>query len=250
MTDPSRIDHAMILAAGLGRRMRPLTERLPKPLVPVAGRTLIDWTLDRFVDAGLGSVVVNLHHHADQVAAHLARRGAPRIVLSREETLLETGGGVRHALLHLGDGPFYVANADVIWLDGHAPALRRMAAAWDGERMDVLLLMQSSVTAHGYDGIGDYFLEPGGRLRRRKDTEIAPFIHAGVQILHRGLFADAPEGAFSLNRIYDRAEEEGRLYGIRHDGEWYHVGTAEGLAEAERDLEGAEPLWERLRDDQ
>lgn len=227
---------AMILAAGLGKRMRPLTDTLPKPLVPVAGRTLIDRVLDRFAEAGVGRAVVNLHYFRPLLEAHLAGRSAPRIELSPEDELLETGGGVRHALPKLGAGPFYVANADVLWLDGKYPALRRLAAAWNDDAMDALLLLQRTTSAFGYDGPGDYFCDALGRLRRRRGNEIAPYIFAGLQILHPRLFAGSPEGKFSLNRLYDKAQEEGRLWGIVHDGRWFHVGTPEGLAETEAEL--------------
>lgn len=231
---------AMVLAAGLGKRMRPLTDTLPKPLVPVAGRTLLDRVLDRFEEAGIARVVINLHYFSEAMEAHLAARRRPPIELSPEPELLETGGGVKNALPRLGTAPFYVANADVLWLDGRTPALTRLAKAWNDETMDALLLLQPAVTAIGYEGGGDYFADPVGRLRRRRGHELAPFIFAGVQILHPRLFAGAPDGPFSLNRLYDRAQEAGRLWGVRHDGLWFHVGTPQGLAETE-DLLAAPP---------
>ncbi|HTY66634.1 MAG TPA: nucleotidyltransferase family protein [Alphaproteobacteria bacterium] len=224
---------AMVLAAGLGKRMRPLTDKLPKPLLPVAGRTLLDRVLDHFDAAGIGRVVINLHYFRDVMEKHLATRQRPPIELSPEPDLLETGGGVKNALPRLGPAPFYVANADVLWLDGMTPALARLARAWNDSTMDALLLLQPAVTAIGYDGGGDYFADPLGRLRWRKANELAPFIFAGVQILHPRLFAHAPEGPFSLKRLYDHAEAAGRLWGLRHDGLWFHVGTPEGLAETE-----------------
>ncbi|MBI3452428.1 MAG: nucleotidyltransferase family protein [Rhodospirillales bacterium] len=230
---------AMVLAAGLGKRMRPLTETLPKPLIPVAGRTLIDRVLDRFAEIGIERAVVNLHHHRGQLEAHLKQRAEqekPPLVLSPETELLETGGGVVHALPALGDAPFYVANADVLWLDGYTPALLRLARAWDETKMDALLLLQRSATAFGYEGRGDYFLDPLGRVRRRASHEVAPFVFAGVQILHPRLFKDAPTGAFSLNRIWDRAEAAERLWGVAHDGLWYHVGTPADVAATEAEL--------------
>lgn len=243
--------NAMVLAAGLGKRMAPLTDRLPKPLVPVRGRTLIDRVLDRLAAAEIDSVIVNLHHHADQLETHLAGRARPRPRFIREATLLETGGGVANALPLLGPAPFFVANADVLWLDGTTPALARLAAAWDEARMDALLLMQASVTAHGHDGAGDYFLDPFGVLRRRREREIAPFIYAGVQILHPRLFAGVAVEPFSLNRLYDRAEAAGRLFGIRHDGAWFHIGTMAALAEAEAELAGGSGgLWAPVPDEQ
>jgi MurNAc alpha-1-phosphate uridylyltransferase len=224
---------AMVLAAGLGKRMRPLTDSLPKPLLPVCGRTLLDRVLDRFEEAGIERVVINLHYFRDVMEAHLKTRRRPPIELSPEPALLETGGGVKNALPRLGGAPFYVANSDVLWLDGMSPALARLARAWNDETMDALLLLQSAVTAIGYDGSGDYFADPLGRLRYRKAHELAPFIYAGVQILHPRLFANAPDGPFSLKRLYDQAEGAGRLWGLRHDGLWFHVGTPEGLAETE-----------------
>jgi MurNAc alpha-1-phosphate uridylyltransferase len=235
----------MVLAAGLGKRMRPLTETMPKPLLPVAGRTLLDRVLDRFEAAGVERVVINLHYFREAMEAHLGARRQPRIELSPEPVLLETGGGVKNALPRLGAAPFYVANADVLWLDGRSPALARLARAWNDGAMDALLLLQPAVTAVGYEGGGDYFADSLGRLRRRRAHELAPFIFAGVQILHPRLFVSAPEGAFSLNRLYDQAQEAGRLWGVRHDGLWFHVGTPEGLAETEAMLAPPRPAPRR-----
>lgn len=236
------IRRAMVLAAGLGTRLRPLTDSLPKPLVMVAGETLIDRILDRLAEVGVEEVVVNLHHKADQLSGHLARRDRPRIVESREETLLETGGGVRKALPLLGDGPFFAVNGDVLWRNGKRSALDRLAAAWDDGRMDGLLLLQRTVSAVGYDGHGDFMLTQDGMVRRPKPGEIPPYVFAGVQILHPRLFADAPDGPFSLNRLYHPAAAAGRLGGVLHDGEWYHVGTPQALAEAEETLATAK-VW-------
>jgi MurNAc alpha-1-phosphate uridylyltransferase len=223
----------MVLAAGRGERMRPLTDRLPKPLIPVEGRPMIDRILDHLADAGVEHVVVNLNHLADVLERHLAGRTAPRIAFSREPERMETGGGVRRALPLLGDGPFFVLNADVVWLDGKTPVLERLAATWDDRTMDALLLVQPAARAPSYEGPGDFALCALGRLRRRREREIVPFVFAGIQILHPRLFAGAPEGAFSLNRLYDRAERAQRLAGLRHDGAWFHVGTAQQLAETE-----------------
>jgi MurNAc alpha-1-phosphate uridylyltransferase len=222
------IDRAMVLAAGLGLRMRPLTETMPKPLVPVLGKPLIDYALDTLGDAGIASVVVNTHYLPDQLAAHLAGRDGIR--LSHEETLLETGGGVKHALPLLGDAPFFVVNSDGLMVDGPTPALVRMRECWDPARMDVLLLLQPTVRLVLYRGFGDFHLDPNGQAKRRRESEVAAFLFTGTQILHPGLFADTPDGPFSLNLIYDRAQESGRLYGIVHDGDWYHVGSPEELA--------------------
>jgi MurNAc alpha-1-phosphate uridylyltransferase len=232
----SVVDTGMVLAAGLGKRMRPLTDTLPKPMVPVAGRALIDRVIDRMAEAGVGRVVANIHHHRTTLEHHLqARRDVP-IVTVHEPELLETGGGVLNALPVLGPQAFYCANADVLWFDGPTPALRRLADAWDESRMDVLLLMQSSAYARGYEGRGDYFLDAAGKARRRRDPEIASFVYAGVQILHPRAFAGFAPGAFSLNKVYDAAESKGRLWGVAHDGLWFHVGTPESVVATEREL--------------
>lgn len=231
---------AMVLAAGLGLRLRPITDNLPKPLVPVAGRTMLDRALDHVDRAGIGEAVVNCHYLADMIVDHLAERAAPRVSISREETLLDTGGGVANALPLLGADPFAVINADIIWTDGPAGALATLASAWRDDTMDALLLLQPVDSATGYDGAGDFIREDDGRLRRRGPDTAAPFVFTGVQILHPRLFADSratsPGDAFSLNLLYDRAENDGRLYGAVHDGEWFHVGTPAALTEAEAKL--------------
>lgn len=218
----------MVLAAGLGTRLRPLTESLPKPLVEIAGRPLLDHAIDRLQLAGVEEVVVNLHYKGEMLAAHLEQRKRPRIRLSREERLLDTGGGVKHALPLLGEA-FYVVNSDVFWLDGRTHALLRLARAFDPRRMDAILLLQKTVSAVGYEGNGDYFLDPLGRPRRRREREIAPYLFAGIQLLHRRLFDGVEDRVFSLVRLFDRAEAEGRLAALVHDGEWFHIGTPEGL---------------------
>lgn len=238
---------AMVLAAGLGTRLRPLTDTVPKPLVPVAGQTLLDWALDRLADAGVGRAVVNLHHLGDKIEAHLEDRARPMIAFSREAERLETGGGIARALPMLGAGPFFAVNADVLWLNGPGDALGRLARHWDDETMDGLLLLHETVFAFGYDGDGDFFVDADGRLKRRPERELAPYLFTGVQILHPRLFKDAPAGMFSLNVLYDRAIEQGRLYGLIHDGEWFHVGTAEGLAEAEDYMRVRYPVSKRRR---
>jgi N-acetyl-alpha-D-muramate 1-phosphate uridylyltransferase len=220
---------AMVLAAGLGTRLRPITEALPKPLVQLGGRALLDHAIDRLALAGVERVVVNAHYKAEMMAAHLAGRDHPHIELSAEAELLDTGGGVARALPRLGDD-FYVVNGDVFWLDGTEHALGRLAAAFDPEWMDAILLLQRTVGAVGYDGIGDYFLDPLGAPRRRREREVAPYLFAGIQLLHRRLFDGVADRVFSLVRLYDRAEAAGRLHAIVHDGEWYHIGTPDGLA--------------------
>ena len=227
MIDPPR--SAMVLAAGLGTRMRPITDTVPKPLVEIGGRTLLDHAIDRLALVGVERVVVNLHYKADMVAAQLARRAHPQIELSREPELLETGGGVRQALPLL-DERFFVVNSDVLWLDSRDYALGRLAASFDPTQIDAVLLLQQTATAVGYDGSGDYFLDPLGTPRRRREREIAPYLFTGVQLLDRRLFDGVAERRFSLNLLYDRAEAAGRLRAIVHDGEWYHIGTPEGLS--------------------
>ncbi len=220
---------AMVLAAGLGTRLRPVTETIPKPLIEINGRSLLDHAIDRLALAGIKSVVVNVHYKAAMIAAQLARRDHPRIEISHETELLDTGGGVARALPLLGE-VFFVVNADVFWLDGKEPALQRLAAAFDPERMDAILLLQRTVTAVGYEGSGDYLIDASGCPHRRSEREVAPFLFAGLQLLHRGAFAGISDRVFSLVRLFDHAEEAGRLHAIVHDGEWYHIGTPQGLA--------------------
>jgi MurNAc alpha-1-phosphate uridylyltransferase len=227
---------AMVLAAGRGERLRPLTDRLPKPLVEIQGKAMLDRALDRLAAAGVTDAVVNLHHLGDQIVAHLAARTRPNIILSRETELLDTGGGVRAALPWLGEAAFFVLNGDVVWLDGIDPALNRLARTWDEATMDALLLLHPAAFAYGYEGPGDFLMAPDGRLRRRRERVIAPFVFAGLQILHPRLFAGSPDGPFSLNRLYDLAEERERLWGLRHDGEWFHIGTLEALQGVEEAL--------------
>ena len=236
MTAPLR---AMVLAAGLGTRMRPLTERIPKPLVPIAGRTLIDRALDRLAAAGIATVVVNTHHLAPLIEHHLAARRTPHIILSHEPVLLETGGGIAKALPHLAPGPFYVINGDALWLDGASDTLLRLAAGWDDARMDALLLLSARADAVGYDGPGDFFLDGDGRLRRRGAAPYAPFLYIGLQLLSARLFDGVTVERFSLNRLWDQALAGGRLYGLIHGGSTFDVGTLRGIALAEAALAGA-----------
>ena len=225
---------AMVLAAGLGLRMRPITENLPKPLVSLAGRTLLDRALDHLKAADVESVTINLHYLGHMIGNHLATRTNPRIEFSDETAqLLETGGGVAKALPSLGENPFYVVNADIAWEDGSQSALMRLMRFWRDEEMDALLLLHPINKALGYDGAGDYYCAGDGVLTRRCDCPKAPFVFTGVQLLHPRLFENAPVGPFSLTHLYDIAEGAGRLYGIVHDGAWNHIGTPAGLAEAE-----------------
>jgi MurNAc alpha-1-phosphate uridylyltransferase len=227
---------AMVLAAGLGTRLRPITQTVPKPMVRIAGVPMIDSVLDRLAASGVEDAVVNTHHLAEMLRAHLAGRTRPRLQFSHEETILETGGGIKKALPLLGPGRFFAVNAKILWLDGKTNALHRLAEVWDEERMDALLLLQATATAVGYDGIGDFALDPQGLIRRRREREVAPFLFSGIQLLHPRLFEGSPDGFFSLNLLYDRAIEAGRLYGLRHDGEWYHVSTPRHLTEVEERL--------------
>ena len=224
---------AMILAAGFGVRLRPITNTTPKPMVRVLGRTLIDRTIDRLKDGGVESVVVNTHHLGEVVHAHLEKRDDLEILFSEEDPILETGGGIAHALHMLGDEPFYVCNGDTLWLNGSQNALTRMLKHWDAEKMDALLMLHSTVDAYGYNGLGDFCIDQLGLLSRRPESEVSPYLFTGVQILHPRLFKGAPEGAFSLNVLYDKAMENDCLYGMVHDGEWFHVGTPDALEEAE-----------------
>lgn len=237
-SSPWRPEAAFVLAAGLGVRMRPLTDQVPKPLVRLKGRPLIDHVLDRIAEAGIGRAVVNVHHHADKLEAHLRQRKSPQIVISDERgLLLDTGGGVARALPLLGSGPFLIHNSDSVWIEGVGSNLERLFAAWDGAAMDALMLLASGTTSLGYEGSGDFAMGTDGRLVRRGERQMAPFVFTGVSIAHPRMLAGAPQGAFSLNRPWDEAIAKGRLYGIRLEGLWMHVGTPEALTEAERWIE-------------
>jgi MurNAc alpha-1-phosphate uridylyltransferase len=224
----------MVLAAGLGTRMRPFNGQAPKPLVQVGGKALIDHVLDRLAATGVTRAVVNVHHLADQIERHLQTRQRPRIVISDERNgLLGTGGGVVKALAALGDAPFFHVNSDTIWIDGVRPNLGRLAAAFEPDRMDALLLLAPTATSIGYAGRGDYAMAADGRLLRRGERDVVPFVYAGAAILAPALFRDAPAGAFPLTAVFDRAGEAERLFGLRLEGVWMHVGTPEAVAAAE-----------------
>ncbi len=230
---------AMILAAGRGERLRPITDTLPKPLVQIGGRALIDHALDRLEEAGVEKVVVNTHHLSPLVAEHLARRPTPEIVISAEAAALETGGGIRNALPLLGPDPFFAINGDSLWRDGPVSALDRLAAAFDPARDDLTLLFHPRTTAIGDSGgAGDFTLDAEGRPHRRAPDTEAPYLYAGVQILAPALFTDTPEGPFSMNLLFDRALAAGRLGAIVHDGEWYHVSTPAGMALVDEQYRG------------
>jgi MurNAc alpha-1-phosphate uridylyltransferase len=230
---PSTDWTAMVLAAGFGKRMLPITLERPKPLVEIGGRALIDHALDRLVESGFSKVVVNVHHLPDQLEAHLKRRNGLAISVSDERgALLETGGGVKKALPQLGPR-FLVMNSDTLWIEGPQRNLDRLIAAFDAQRMDVLLMVAATASSLGYDGPGDFAMDAAGRLTRRGERNVAPFVYAGVGLFTAGLFADTPEGAFSLNLIFDRAAQRDRLFGMRLDGEWLHVGTPASVTAAE-----------------
>jgi MurNAc alpha-1-phosphate uridylyltransferase len=231
----------MVLAAGLGQRMRPLTEKLPKPLVPVAGKALIDHLLDRLDAAGIETVVVNVHYKADQLERHLAARRRPRIVISDErKALLDTGGGIRKAIAQLGRDAFLVCNSDSLSVGGASDSLARLFEAWDGERMDGLLLLAAISASLGYEGLGDFAMAQDGTIRRRREKEVVPFVFTGFSMLHPRLLEGTPEGSFSLNVPWDRAMAEGRLFGLRQDGFWMHIGDPGALAAAERVMRGGD----------
>ena len=231
---PFNPDKAMVLAAGLGVRMRPLTDTLPKPLVVVAGQTLLDHVLDKLALAGVSEAVVNVHYLADQLIQHTAGRTRPRVVISDErDQILGTGGGVVKALPLLGSAPFFHVNADTLWIDGVRRNLARMAEVFDPARMDILLLMAPTTSSIGYGGRGDYAMLPDGALRKRKEHQVVPFVYAGAAIMSPSLFADAPSGEFSLTKMFDRANEQERLFGLRLDGVWMHVGTPDAVHAAE-----------------
>lgn len=233
MTGPLACDTAMIMAAGLGKRMRPLTATRPKPLVQVLGKPLIDHALDKLVEAGVTRAVVNVHYLADALEAHLANRHAPDIAISDERALLlETGGGMVAAKAKLPD-PFFCLNSDNIWLDGPRNCFAELSHAWDAGKMDALLLMVKHTGARNYVGKGDFYLDPLGRVSRRRTGRVAPFIYTGIQIVSHRLLRDAPEGPFSTNVLWSRAIEEGRLYGLVHTGQWFEVGDPRAIAPTE-----------------
>jgi MurNAc alpha-1-phosphate uridylyltransferase len=230
----SKVTAAMIMGAGLGTRMRPLTDDRPKPLVLVGGKTLIDHSIDRLVAAGVTRIVVNLHYKAQMLRAHLAQRRDAEIIFSDEtDKLLDTGGGVVKAMPHFDNTPFFVINSDSIWVEGKSPVLPAMLAAWDPRRMDGLLLLADMKTAMGYEGSGDFALTTGGHVARARNHPAPHYAYPGVQIVHPRLFQGAPPGAFSTNLMWDRAIAAGTLFGTLMDGVWIHVGTPEARDEAE-----------------
>lgn len=230
------INTAMILAAGLGTRMRPITDKTPKPLVKVGGKTLLDWVLDDFAAAGVARAVVNVHHLADQIRAHLTQRKTPAIIISDEtEQLLETGGGVVKALPLLGDDPFFIANTDAFTVGASQNGIAKLRAAFD-DSVDVVLLLHPMAHTHGFDGAGDFFLDAGGHVKRRGDFAKAPFVYAGTQLVRPGIFAGCAAEPFSMNRLWNPLIKAGRLKGVSQDGEWFHVGTPDAIADTDAKL--------------
>jgi len=224
----------MVLAAGLGLRMRPLTDHMPKPLVRIAGRPLLDHVLDKLGAAGVDEAVVNVHYLPDQIIDHVASRKSPRVIVSDERNqVLGTGGGVVKALPLLGAAPFFHVNSDTLWIDGVQSNLMRLADAFDPARMDILLLMAPTASSIGYSGRGDYAMLSDGALRKRREHQVVPFVYAGAAILSPRIFADAPKGEFSLTKMFDAANEQERLFGLRLDGVWMHVGTPDAVNAAE-----------------
>lgn len=227
---------AMMLAAGLGTRMRPLTLTRPKPLIEVAGRTLLDRGMDALEQAGVERVVVNKHYLPDQIEAWAQARQRPHITVQDEsELILDTGGGVARALPQLGDDPFFVLNSDSFWVDGPVPALERMRKAWDDGQMDCLLLLAARSRSVGFDGPGDFDMDADSRLSRRSGAT-AEHVYAGAYLVHPRVFDNAPAGVFSMNVLWNKAIAGGRLFGIEHDGWWLHVGTPDAIALAEHKL--------------
>ncbi len=239
MTDLAS-DTVMLMAAGLGKRMRPLTAAMPKPMVRVAGKPLIDRAMDRIEDAGIAKAVVNVHYLAESIEAHLKARKSPSVTFSDERAeLLETGGGmVKATKAGLLPDPFFACNADSIWLDGPRNAFRDLSHAWDPDRMDALLLVVTHARAHNFDGTGDFYMDGAGRLKRKLPGRIAPFIYTGIQLVSHRLLRDAPDGKFSTNILWDRAIAEDRLFGVAFTGLWYEVGTPQHIRPTEEALTG------------
>ncbi|HEX7848276.1 MAG TPA: nucleotidyltransferase family protein [Sphingomonas sp.] len=227
---------AMVMAAGIGKRMRPLTATRPKPLVQVAGQALLDHVFDRLRAAGIKRAVVNVHYLADSLEAHLKNRvkGIDVVISDERQELMETGGGLVKARELIGDEPFVVVNADNLWIDGPADTIKLLASRWDDEVMDALLLVVPLARAHNHGGLGDFHLDANGRITgRRKPGRVAPFVYTGVQILSPRVIQDWPEGPFSTNLFWNRAIEAGRAYGFVHQGLWFDVGTPPAIARTE-----------------
>lgn len=231
---PKTPKKAMVLAAGLGTRMRPITDTMPKPLVKVCGKTLLDHGLDALKGAGVTQVVINVHHHAEQLEEHLSTRDDLEFILSDErEQLLDSAGGIINALPQLGSEPFFLLNADSFWIEGIKPNLIRMAEQWDAETMDMLLLLANMSDAVGFGSKGDFNMDADGRLERRTESDVAPFAYAGAAIIDPRVFDNVEPGPSSLNKQFDVALEKERLFGLRLEGLWLHVGTPDAIREAE-----------------
>ena len=231
------VTRAMIMAAGLGTRMRPLTDSRPKPLVEVGGRALIDHAIGRLVKAGVTTIVVNIHHHAEMLRTHLTHRKDAEFSISDEsDTLLDSGGGIAKALPVFKNEPFFTHNSDSVWVEGAGSALNRMQARWNPETMDALMLVAPTVNALCYEGRGDFMMDAEGKLTRVPEQRVAPFVWIGVQIVHPRLFDGAPTGKFSINPLWDRAIARGRLFGMRLDGTWMHIDRPDAVKDAERFL--------------
>ncbi|MBX2832133.1 MAG: nucleotidyltransferase family protein [Rhodospirillales bacterium] len=233
MTRTANTAQAMVLAAGFGKRMRPITDKMPKPLVPVAGKPMLDHVLDKMALAGFDQAVVNSHYLGQMIVDHVAERTAPKVLTSPEQDILETGGGVKNALSMLDQEAILIANADVFWTEGADPLFDRLITGFDPDHMDALLAIYPVSDGYGYDGAGDFFWQVDGRLKRRGDASSAPYFFTGVQVLSPRLFENTPDGAFSLNVVYDKALAAGRCYGLVHDGGHFHIGTPEALIESE-----------------
>lgn len=229
---------AMVFAAGLGKRMRPMSDTTPKPLIKVAGRTLIDHCLDRLAASGVERAVVNVHWRADQIEAHLAHRKRPKIVISDERAkLLDQGGGIKRALPAIGPRPFLLCNTDSFWIEGPRSNVARLAEAFDPGQMDIILLVAAGAGAVGVDWAGDFTMSREGRLEPRESRQVAPFVYTGVGIVKPELFENETADVFRLAPFFRAAAEEGRLFGVRLDGLWLHVGRPESVAEAERAID-------------
>ncbi len=243
-TNPQWRPHAaFVLAAGLGKRMRHLTHDIPKPMVLLNGIPLIDRVLDRIADAGIPRAIVNVHYMADALESHLSRRTRPHITISNERgLLLETGGGVIKAWPHLFASPFLIHNSDSVWIEAATQNLAALCAAWNPDKMDSLMLLAPLADSMGYDGDGDFDMAPSGQLSRRQPGTTTPYVFAGVSIAHPRMFDGAPQGAFSLNKVWDQSIARGRIYGVRLDGIWMHVGTPEAVTQAERRMDREQAL--------
>ena len=235
---PVKLKSAMVLAAGYGTRLKPLTDRMPKPLVPVAGKPMIEYALDHLRAYGIAEVIINVSHLKEQLTAYLAQARGLTIKISEETEPLETGGGLKHALPLLGDAPIFTINSDIIWRDENESALDRLTRHWDDTKMDVLLLVQSRAKAIGYEQGEDHlFITPGNTIGW--NTQEAPYIIAGIGILHPRILADAPDGKFSVKILWHRALAQNRLFCLPHQGQWFQTGTPADIRQVEKQMAGS-----------